>query len=200
MADLDQQLSAWLARLPTMMRMKELVNDPTQPSAGGHTSILSHVIYTRYLTVRILLTRPSLATVANAARNSPGANVDDLTPLDQSFALCAAEACVDTSKRLIDHIQNDTGLQRRLVGATWYNTNCIFNSALIIFSAHIIPALQARVLDHCHWQACMELMKSFSHSCRSAQACLSVLDLLNGRLAKAKSKNTRLHITCRELP
>ena len=156
------------------------------------------MIYTRYLTVRILLTRPSLAAVALAAGSGLGANLDDLTLLDHSFALCAAEACVDTSKRLIDHIRMDTGLQRRLVGAAWYNTNCIFNAALVIFSAHIIPALQARVSEHSHWQACMDLMQSYSGNCRSNQACLSMLEVLNGRLAQEKSENAHLHIIYRE--
>lgn len=197
MADLDEQLSAWLARLPPTMRMEKRQNEPAQsPISNSNRSVPSHMLYTRYLTVRILLTRPSLVAVAYATTrsNGPGASLDDLAHLDHSFALCAAEACVDTSKRLIDHIRTDTGLQRRVVGATWYNTNCIFNAALVIFSAHIIPALQARVSDHSHWRACIDLMRSFSRNCRSAQACLSMLELLNNHLAQGRSeKTTRPH-------
>lgn len=147
------------------------------------------MIYTRYLIARILLTRPSLLAVAcTTGTNSPdpGRNLDTLSNLDHGFALCAAQACVDTSKRLVDHIRSDTGPQRRAVGATWYNTNCIFNAALVIFSAHMIPGLQARVSDQDHWQACIELMRGFSRNCRSAQACLSMLELLNSHLAQSK--------------
>ncbi|KAH8911231.1 hypothetical protein BR93DRAFT_989904 [Coniochaeta sp. PMI_546] len=189
MAELDQQLSLWLAQLPATMQMKQPQGETPQPSSNSNSSVPSHMIYTRYLTVRILLTRPSLVAVAFAtARNGPGANskIDGLPPLDHSFAICAAQACIDTSKRLLDHIRGDTGLQRRVVGATWYNTNCVFNAALVIFSAHIIPDLQASVAGQDHWQSSIDLMRSFSRNCRSAQACLSMLEMLNSHLEQSK--------------
>ncbi|OIW28747.1 hypothetical protein CONLIGDRAFT_390808 [Coniochaeta ligniaria NRRL 30616] len=203
MAELDQQLSAWLARLPPTMRMRKPQEETAQPSSNTNGSVPSHMIHTRYLTVRILLTRPSLVAVACAtASNSPEADLDRdaLAHLDHSFALCAAQACVDTSKRLIDHIRTDTGLQRRVVGATWYNTNCVFNAALVIFSAHIIPGLQARVSGMGHWQSCIDLMRSFSHNCRSARACLSMLELLNSRLAQSKRNMESQHVEFEEVP
>jgi hypothetical protein len=195
MAELDQQLSAWLAELPPAMQMSKAEVGLAQPASQNNSSVPSHMIYTRYLTVRILLTRPSLVAVGlkhTTGRPNPEASHGDLASLDHIFTLCAAEACVDTSKRLVDHIRSDTGLQRRVVGATWYNTNCIFNAALVIFSAHIIPSLQARITAQGYWQACIDLMRAFSHHCRSAQACLSMLELLNSHLGQAAGERQSL--------
>ncbi|KAL1965020.1 hypothetical protein VTN77DRAFT_6220 [Rasamsonia byssochlamydoides] len=177
MMEFDQQLCTWVASLPASMRMGEPLEENPEDAASARPR---NVLYTRYLTVRILLTRPSLAVVARTADPAGG-----LRPLGQAFALCAAETCIDTSKRLIDHIRAHLGRGRRFLGAAWYNTHSVFSAALVLFAAQIIPALRGRVSDGRHWKDSIEVMRLLSRKCSSARTYLSILELFNKYLTQS---------------
>jgi hypothetical protein len=178
MMEFDQQLCSWKANLPPGLAMRETFGDQDEPLSSRPRNIL----YARYLGVRVLLTRPSLAVVARLTE-FPGN--DDLCPLNQAFALTAAESCVESARRLIDHIRANGIAEGRCLGASWYNTHAVFSAGLVLFAAQIIPALRARDLVGVHWKYCIELMQALSQRCSSARLCLSILvEIFNRHLSE----------------
>lgn len=177
MMKLDKQLCSWKDNLPTPMRMKE---DPQGITCESSETRPRYMLYTRYLIVRILLTRPSLAVVADMASTSS----EKLRTLDQTFALSAAEACIDTSKHLIDYIRTNLQIER----AAWNTTHSIFSAALVLFAAHIIPILRPRILESRQWEDSIELMRHLSEKCSSAQICLSMLERFKNCLTQYNGK------------
>lgn len=184
MMKLDQQLSGWIANLPAPMKMRESV----EPAAEDFSHVApGRMLYTRYLTARILLTRPALALVAKRGNNPLVAY--GLSPLNHGFAFCAAEACIDTSMRLIDHIRTHLPRERKVLGAAWYNTTCVFNAALVLFVAQTVPSLRPQLSQSRHWQDCIDLMRSLAEQCSSSQACLSMLESLKSRLDQSGGRS-----------
>ncbi|KAH8821952.1 fungal-specific transcription factor domain-containing protein [Xylogone sp. PMI_703] len=174
MMKFDQQLDAWNNDLPVSMRMKEPLEHNICESSSTRPR---YMLYTRYLVVRILLTRPSLTVVMSMTSSTS----DKPKPLDQAFALCVAEACVDTSKQLVDYIHTNLQVERAL----WHTTHTVFNAALVLFAAQIIPVLKPRIAETQHWEESIEIMRFLSQRCSSAQTCLSVLERFSNCLTQS---------------
>jgi hypothetical protein len=180
MSKFDKRLCAWKDNLPASMRMMDSSQDMVCESSSMRPR---YMLYTRYLLVRILLTRPSLAVVASMA--SPTA-AKKLTTLDQTFALSAAEACIDTSSQLIDYIHTNLHIEH----VAWNSTHSIFSASLVLFAAQLIPVLKPRMLENRQWEGSIEVMRYLSQKCSSAQACLSMLEGLNHCSSEFRGKQT----------
>ncbi|CAK7218480.1 hypothetical protein SEUCBS140593_003559 [Sporothrix eucalyptigena] len=183
MAELDRQLHAWQAQLPDALRMDiDASPSPNTPSTSSSVSSSGrprHILYARYLAVRIMLTRPSLAMVAR----SSSADMPGIPPLEQSFARSAAETCIATAKYLIDHIHTHLVMDTSTpLGASWYNTHSVFSASLVLFSAQTIPALRHLVVEGRHWDDGIEVMRLLARRFTPAQTCLSIMESFHRHL------------------
>ncbi|KAJ5626298.1 hypothetical protein N7510_002607 [Penicillium lagena] len=176
MLEFDRQLRAWKDSLPPCLRMDSSVNLNDSLDSLRRR----HVLHARYLTIRILLTRPSLATVTQITSANDGGK-DYLRPLHDSFALTAAESCIDTAIQLIEHIRKNVIADGHLLGAAWYNTYSVFSAGLVLFAAQIIPGLQ-RETTVTSWRASKEIMKALAVRCSAARTCVSILELFEKHL------------------
>lgn len=188
MAELDQQLQAWRAQLPASLKM-DAVPMQNQNHENGRPR---RILYARYLAVRIVLTRPSLAMVARSQTPSTSSNDPlHMPPLEQSFAQSAAETCIATAKHLLAHVhkylvtaETPDRPTSTMQGAAWYNTHSVFSATLVLFSAHTIPRLQQLVIDGPHWADGMEVMRLLARRFTPAQACLSIMESFHQHLAQ----------------
>jgi Fungal specific transcription factor domain/Fungal Zn(2)-Cys(6) binuclear cluster domain len=189
MLQFDQQLCAWKDKLPPCLRL----DDSPWDGLDSFSLRQRHILHARYLTVRVLLTRPSLAAVAQMTTISSSTNQDSgyhrLRPLHDAFALTAAESCIDTAIQLIEHIQQNIIIDGHLLGASWYNTYSVFSAGLVLFAAQMFPTLRRENPPTVSWQAGMEIMKALSLRCSAARTCHSILDLFEKHLQGIYSKN-----------
>ncbi|KAH8647834.1 fungal-specific transcription factor domain-containing protein [Xylariales sp. PMI_506] len=178
MMEFDQQLLDWQSELPPHLQMD---NVPNSSENSGAYARQRNILYARYLTVRVLLTRPSLGSVARKMDYDRG-----LQPLGQTFAYSAALACIATAKRLIEHIQTNLVIEGCFLGASWYNTYSVFSAGLVLFGAQMIPGLRSEVAGGRHWDNCISTMRLLSHRCSSARGCLSMLQSFDRRLSQSR--------------
>ncbi|CAK7214874.1 hypothetical protein SCUCBS95973_002283 [Sporothrix curviconia] len=195
MAELDQQLHAWQAQLPASLRMDidhaspgpspETETPSTTASIRSSSERPRHILYARYLAVRIMLTRPSLAMVARASGPTNATpRLLLLAPLEQSFARSAAETCIATAKHLLEHIHTHLVVAERPapLGASWYNTHSVFSATLVLFAAQTIAALRPLVVEGRHWADGIEVMRLLAERFTPAHTCLSIMETFHRHL------------------
>ena len=173
----DSRLRTWYDQLPVFLQMGD---------AGLHEHRVDlirqrNVLYSRYLNVRIVLSRPSLTVLARVGVKADPSQVGCVSPL---MLLSTAKACVAAAERQIQHIYQFYG--KNLLGAAWYNAFFTFHAGTILFAAKISGNADITCTGR-RWEDSIDLLARLSQQCSSAKKYLKTLEVFDAHLRRMNS-------------